>query len=523
MQDAGGGIAGLRQEAGRHLARGDWAAAIIGLRALLVQAPRDADGWFNLGYALRRTGAFEEALDAYAEALRQGVPGPAMVHVNRAAILADHLRRDDDAEAELRRALRLAPGHPAALLNLGNLHEERGRGEQAAAAYEALLARDEGDAMAAEALARLAQLKPPIAADDPMLDRLRRSADSPTLPPATRANLWLARGRALDALRLPADAFDALVRGKSLAHAGHPAYDPAAAEAHVQEVLDAFPLPAPGVVRAGVSRVVGEPDAPAAAAAEPGPLWICGMFRSGSTLLEQVLAAHPDVVAGGELDLLPRMAAGALAPFPATMATLDRPRLQALAQAYQRAALARLRPAPGARLFTDKRPDNLLLVGLAKRLFPRAKVVVTRRDPRDIALSILMQHLNPRAFPWAATLLGIGHHVLLQRRLALHWQALYPGDVLDFDYDAFVAAPEAPLRRLLDALGLAWHPDCLRFHELGNTVKTASAWQVRRPLYGDASGRWRRYRDQLAPLEDMLRATGLDLGAAPDQAPVDAR
>lgn len=519
MQDAGAGIARLRRRAERHLARGDWAAAVIGLRALLAQSPRDADGWFNLGFALRRAGAFEESLDAYAEALRQGVADQAMVHVNRAAILADHLRRDDDAEAELRRALQLSPGHPAALLNLGNLHEERGRREHAVEAYEALLARGEGDAAAAEALARLAQLKPAVAADDPMLGRLRRSAGSTALPPATRANLWLARGRALDALRLSADAIDALVRGKALAHAGHPAYDAAAAEARVQQVLDAFPLPAPGVAGAGGS---GEPGA-AAPVAEPGPLWICGMFRSGSTLLEQVLAAHPDVVAGGELDLLPRMAAGVLAPFPATMATLDGQRLQALAQAYHRAVLARLRPAPGARVFTDKRPDNLLLVGLAKRLFPRAKVVVTRRDPRDIALSILMQHLNPRAFPWAATLSGIGHHFLLQRRLALHWQALYPGDVLDFDYDAFVATPDAPLRTLLDALGLPWHPGCLQFDALGNTVKTASAWQVRRPLYGDASGRWRRYRGQLAPLEDMLRAAGVDLPPDPDQVPADAR
>src|SRR5690606_40068836 len=148
----------------------------------------------------------EESLDAYAEALRQGVADQAMVHVNRAAILADHLRRDDDAEAELRRALQLSPGHPAALLNLGNLHEERGRREHAVEAYEALLARGEGDAAAAEALARLAQLKPPVAADDPMLDRLRRSAGSPALAPATRANLWLARGRALGARRLPAHA-----------------------------------------------------------------------------------------------------------------------------------------------------------------------------------------------------------------------------------------------------------------------------------------------------------------------------
>lgn len=514
MRDAGGDIARLRRQAGGQLARRAWAAAIADLRALLAQAPQDADAWFNLGYALRHAGAFEEALEAYAEALRRGVANPAVAHLNRAAILADHLRRDEAAEAELGRALARDPEHPGALLNLGNLHEERGRRGQAVEAYRTLLRRGDGDPAAAEALARLAQLQPPAAVDDPLLERLQRVAESPSLAPATRANLWLARGRALDALGASAEAFDALVRGKSIAHAGQAAYDPAAAEALVQAVLDAFPLPAPGLPPTGAGD--------AAPAMEPAPLWICGMFRSGSTLLEQVLAAHPAVAAGGELDLLPRMVAGALAPFPASMATLDAPRLGALAQAYHRAAVARLPPAAGVRFFTDKRPDNLLLVGLAKRLFPAAKVVVTLRDPRDVALSILMQHLNPRVFPWAATLAGIGHHFLLQRRLAAHWQALYPDDVMAFDYDAFVAAPEAPLRRLLDALDLPWAPGCLRFHELGNTVKTASAWQVRRPLYGDASGRWRRYRGPLRPLEEMLRAAGVDLPAAADQAPVAA-
>lgn len=503
-----GDLAGCRRRAGDHLARREWVPAISALRALLALDSRDADAWFNLGYALRHAGTFEEALDAYAQALRAGVADPAMAHVNRAAILADHLRRDAAAEAELQRALALVPAHPAALLNLGNLHESRGHRVQAITAYRALLARGDDDPAAAEALARLAQLQPPAAPGDPLLQRLLRTAGSTAQPPALRANLWFAAGRALDRLGMHADAFAAALEGKELAHAGHRSYDPAAAEADVQALFEAFQGPgAAGAVEAQ----------------EPMPLWICGMFRSGSTLLEQVLAAHPQVVAGGELELLPRLAAGPLAPFPASMETLSPARLEALADGYRQAMMARLRPAAGVRFAIDKRPDNLWLLGLAKRLFPGAKAIVTVRNPRDVALSILTQHLNPRTFPWAATLAGIGHHVLLQHRIAAHWQALHPGDVLFFDYDAFVAAPEATLRPLLEALGLPWHADCLRFHELGNTVRTASAWQVRRPLYADASGRWQRYRDQLRPLEDMLRTAGVELPAAPGQVPAALR
>jgi len=500
MQEADGSVALLQRHARERLRARDWPAAIEAYRRLLARHLAFADGWFNLGYALRQAGAFEEALDAYALALRHGVRDPAIVHVNRAAILADHLRRDEAAEAELHRALELSPAHPMALLNLGNLCEERGRRDEAIAAYSALQERGDDDPAAAEALARLIQLQPPVDLHDPLLARLQRAAQSPALPGPLRANVWLARGRALDALGAHAEALAAFVRGKALAHAGHPDYDPTAAEKRVHALLDAFARPA----------------LPRASRFKPAPVFVCGMFRSGSTLIEQVLAAHPDVAAAGEVDLLPRLAAGELAPFPASMAAFDDGRRDALATQYHRTLMARLPAgAVNCRMVIDKRPDNVLLVGRAKCLFPGARIVHTVRDPRDIALSVLMQHLNPRAFPWAATLQAIGHHFLQQHRLVAHWQSLYPNDVLVFDYDAFVAAPEPTLRALLAALGLPWHAECLQFHRLGNTVKTASAWQVRKPLYADASGRWQRYRDALRPLEAMLRAGGVKLRDEP--------
>jgi hypothetical protein len=241
-------------------------------------------------------------------------------------------------------------------------------------------------------------------------------------------------------------------------------------------------------------------------------VFICGMFRSGSTLVERVLAAHPAVAAGGELAWFPRLAAGPLAPYPASLARIDAATAARLAAAY-RAHIAQLiapdRPAP--RWFTDKRPDNFLLLTLIKRLFPRARIIHTVRNPLDNGLSIWQQHLDPRVAPHATDLAAIGHWYGQYRRLMRHHAACWPDDVLDFDYDGFVADPEPWLRRLLAFLDLPWEPACLDFHRRGGAVRTASYLQVRKPLYRDASGRWRAYGERLAPLRDALLAAGVTL------------
>lgn len=482
------------------LRQGRLREAVHAYRALLELQPDVANAWFNLGYALRQLGEFEPALHAYGEALIHGISRAEEVHLNRAAIHADHLRRDDQAEAELRAALAIAPHYAPALLNLGNLHEERGHRESAIECYRRILETcpQPAGGTGREALARLAQLQPPVNTDDPMLSRLQQAAASlDPLDDGLRANLYFALGRALDALGEPARAFAAFDAGKRTAHRRYPPYDPARAEQHTRALIQAFPAPA--------SVPTGALDA------SPQPLFICGMFRSGSTLLEQVLAAHPDVTAAGELDLLPRMIRRELDPFPASAVGLDDAAVARLARQYHGGLRERL-PESGAgrRYATDKRPDNYLLIGLIKRLFPRAKILHTRRNPLDNGLSVFMQHLNPRMFDYAGTLAGIGHHHGQQLRLMTHWKSLYPNEIHDFDYDAFVVSPEATLRPLLEFIGLTWHDDCLQFHRLGNTVKTASYWQVRRPLYGEASGRWRRYAEFLGPLRESLAAAGIE-------------
>jgi hypothetical protein len=217
------------------------------------------------------------------------------------------------------------------------------------------------------------------------------------------------------------------------------------------------------------------------------------------------------VCPGGELDWFVRLVRTDLAPFPVAAAALDRARLQELAGQYLAHLEQLFTPGETLRYITDKRPDNYLLIGLIKQLFPTARFIHTVRDPRDVGLSIYMQHLDQRSLSYATRLSHIAHHQLQYQQLMKHWKRLYPQDILDVDYDVLVREPEAAMRRVLDFLGLPWEAACLDFHQQRNSVKTASYWQVRRPLYSEASGRWRRYRTHLGELLQPLRAAGLDL------------
>lgn len=491
----------MRRRADDLLRQGRYEDAVHAYRALLAVAPQQADAWYNLGYTLATMGRPEEALQAYDGALRAGVRNPHEVHLNRAVLYSDHLRCDERAEQALREALALDEAYLPAYLNLGNLHEERGEREPALACYERILDLSKGSTneQAQEALARMAHLQPPCDLDDPLLRRLRSEAEQAAVAPI-RANLWFALGRALDRLGAYRQAFEAFVEANRSSRTNvHPGYERARQERLFGALRDAFDLPS----------VLACRDSTAHHRAAPAPLFICGMFRSGSTLLEQALAAHPAVFPGGELALMARFVAGPLAPFPASMRSLSPDRSSALAAEY-REQLVKLFPQAREKAYiTDKRPDNFQLVGLIKRLFPDAKILHSMRDPLDNGLSVFMQHLDPRVAPYAGSLADIGHYYVQYRALMAHWKALYPGDIHDFDYDAFVQEPRPTLERVLAFLGLPWDERCMAFDRVGNSVKTASYWQVRQPLYREASGRWQHYADQLAPFRHALACAGV--------------
>jgi len=483
----------LVNEARRLAAQGRVEEAIAAYRRLLARWPGAANSWYNLARLHRQAGDLTAALDCYQQALDRGVSEPEEVHLNRGVIYSDGLQDYAAAERELERALELHPDYLPALMNRGNLYEDLGRRELARATYERVLALAPD---AAEALARYAGLFDFSSLEDPLIGQLRRALERPALSAAERASLGFALGRALDQCAAYEAAFAAYRcanrDSRVSAGAAFREYDPAAAERYIDRLIAAFPARAQGGAAA--------PEGAAAAAPGPRPLFICGMFRSGSTLVEQLLAGHPRVGAGGELTFLPRAVAGRLAPFPESLAARPACDLESLAGEYLQVIRGL---APAADFVTDKRPDNFLYIGLIKRLFPDAKIVHTTRDPLDNCLSIYFLHLD-QGMSYALDLDHIGHHYLQYRRLMAHWQAVFGEHLTQVNYDELVNGARPPIERVLEFLGLEWSDQCTEVPAYGRAVKTASVWQVREPLYRRSSGRSRHYAEQLRGLQEYL-------------------
>ena len=459
--------------------------------AVLAERPDLGDAWYDLGRLRRQMRRLEDALDAYAQALANDARDPQEVHLNRGVILAEDLNRPAEAEVELTTALKIAPAYVPAWLNLGNLHEDGGRRDEARAAYEAALALDPENAMA---LARLAGLQASVSADDPLIGRLRTALTASGQNLLDQADLGFALGRLLDASGAYDQAFAAYVQANrasaAVARARKMNYDPALAERDVDRLIAATPAPI----------------APLDDDGGQAPIFICGMFRSGSTLVERLLAGHSGVRPGGELDLLPTLAANVFNPFPEALGVFDDASRRKIRDVYLNAVAERV---PGAGVVTDKRPDNILYVGLAKTLFPHAKIIRTVRNPIDNVLSVFFLHLSHNML-YALDLEHAAHWAAQERRLAAHWKSVWPDDVHEVDYDDLVTRGEPAVRDLVQACSLAWEPSVMDFHLREEPVRTASVWQVREPLYQRSSGRWKNYAPHLDGLRAALARYGLD-------------
>lgn len=448
------------------------------LDAYLAEVPEDAGMWAELGVLRRRLGENDAALAALDQALGAGAAQPAQIELNRAVILSEE-RREADAIAALERAIETDPGLVPARFNLAALVEDSGDIARARQLYADVLERAPDYA---EALARLAGITP-ASEKASLANKIEQTLARPGLDANVRVDLLFALGKQMDDAGEFGAAFKAFAKANSLDRQMGVRYDRAAQERQVDAIISAWPERA-------FESATGEADA----ASDAAPIFICGMFRSGSTLTEQILGRHGDVTAGGEIEYFDARIARELTDFPETPLDAD-------AQASWRADyvdLLNTRFGTAVNV-TDKRPDNFLYLGLILQLFPNARVICTRRDPLDTAVSLYATRLGP-VFGYASGLADIGHYQRQYDRLMAHWKSAFGDRIHEVSYDTLVAGPEAEIRAMLEFCGLAWDPACLSFHEARNVVKTASAWQVRQKLHTRSSGRAEHYRAWLDPL-----------------------
>jgi len=251
-------------------------------------------------------------------------------------------------------------------------------------------------------------------------------------------------------------------------------------------------------------------DTASQASAEPGPVFVLGLPRSGTTLTDRILSAHPGIDSLGEINTL------ALAVTRLAGAAQDRLTLIGHSARIDPATLGAqyIESSRGYGLQTpwliDKTPLNFLYLGLISRALPGAKVIHLRRNPLDSCYAIY-KTLFRMGYPFSYSLQDVGRYYLAYHRLMAHWRDLLGDFILDVDYEALVAEPETQARRILAFIGLDWDPACLEFHRSAAPAATASAAQVRQPIYRSSVERWRSYERQLAPLAGKLRERGLKL------------
>lgn len=449
------------------------------LRRALELAPAFAPARANLATALHRQGRTGEALSEL-DRLDAGEPG-APGHANLRAAVLSKAGAFDEAIALYEEILARTPNHPKIWMSFGHALKTVGRQEESIAAYRKAAALMPAFGEAWWSLANLKTVRldaADVAAMDGALGDPRASLDD-------LFHLHFALAKALDDLGEPARAFDHYAVANRRRRALLP-YSAAETTAAVDRAVATFTSEFLAARR-------GE-GCPA-----PDPVFVLGLPRSGSTLIEQILSSHSQIEGTAELPDIPQLAneLGAQGRYHEALSRLSGDDLERLGRTYlQRAAPQRREGKPR---FIDKLPNNWLHIGLIMLILPNARIVDARRHPLDCGWSNFRQHFA-RGQAFSYDLGDIGRYYADYVRLTAHFDRVAPGAVHRVHHEALLDDPEGEVRALLEALGLPFEDACLRFHENRRAVRTASSEQVRRPLNRDGVGQWRAVADRLGPL-----------------------
>ena len=468
-------------------AAGDLDEAENLLRQALAEAPDHIAALFELGRVLKELERPDDAIDVY-KTLIELQPDNPRAHYRLAGVLAPAALTEQSAAA-YRRCLELDPRHPGAWLGLGHMLKTLGQQSEGIAAYRRCLAIEPEFGEAWFSMANLKTYR----FDDAEIAEMRQRLESDTVNETSRVNFLFALARAYEDRRDYATAWQYYEQGNARQRL-LVSYDPVLTETVNDDLVAFF---AGDFFRSHAG--VGNPD--------PSPIFILGMPRSGSTLVEQIIASHSRVEGTSELPYIGRLTKSLNRNradgmrYPEVLNELEPRHFSRLGQNYL--AMARMHRVEGTPHFIDKMPNNFPLVGFIHAILPNAKIIDARRHPLDACTGNLRQlYARGQAFSYDQT--DIGEYYLQYQRMMDHWDQVLPGKVLHVQYEDVVADLPRQVERILKHLGLPWEDACLDYHATQRAVRTASSEQVRQPIYTSGIGYWRHYEAQLEELREVL-------------------
>jgi tetratricopeptide (TPR) repeat protein len=458
---------------------GRWQDAETLLRRAVELAPRWTSAKANLALVLGRMGRPGEAIGLLDEIFAE--EPDQLGHMNLKAATLGRLGDFDEAIRLYEQVLERTPGHVRVWLSYGHMLKTVGRLEDGIAAYRRAIALHPSLGEAWWSLANLKTVK----FSDADIVAMRAALETPGLAVADRLHLEFALGKAMHDLGRTGEAFGHYERGNALRSTSRP-YRPRAIAGIVDRCIEL------GTASAFAERSGG--------CEAPDPIFIVGLPRAGSTLIEQILSSHSLIEGTSELADIPTLARRP-GPYPKAAFGLSAQDRRSLGEEYlKRAAPQRRTDRP---LFIDKLPNNWLYVPFIQLILPNAKIIDARRHPLGCCLSNFRQHFaNGQDFTYSLD--HLGHYYADYVRLMAHVDAVLPGRVHRVIYEQMVDDTENEVRALLDYCGLEFEPACLEFHRTERPVRTPSSEQVRRPIYRDATEEWRAYEPWLEPLRQAL-------------------